>query len=50
MIAELGDDRDRIAALLDCEFSIARRGADSNWTIVISTLPWRKGSHVTAPR
>jgi hypothetical protein len=50
LIAELDHDRDRIAALLDCEFSVARRHPDSTWRIVISTLPWKKGSHVDPPR
>jgi hypothetical protein len=42
LVAELGDDRQAIAELVDCEFSVAeRRGQD--WTITASTLPWRSG-------
>lgn len=35
-------DRPMVEALLDCEFSVARRdGCD--WSITASTLPWREG-------
>jgi hypothetical protein len=37
------DQRARAEALVDCEFSYARRrGAD--WIIELSTVPWRQGS------
>lgn len=42
LVAELGDDRQAIAALLDCEFSVAERRGQ-HWTITASTLPWRSG-------
>ena len=42
LIAEAGGDRAAIEALLDCEFSFARRRA-GRWVIEASTLPWREG-------
>ncbi len=35
-------DRPLIEALLDCEFSVARRDG-CGWSITASTLPWREG-------
>lgn len=43
LAAECGDDRDRLVALVDCEFSFARR-RDGNYVIEASTLPWREGA------
>ncbi len=47
LVAECGDDRDRLVALVDCEFSfaLARSGDDGSPVFVIeaSTIPWRVG-------
>jgi hypothetical protein len=45
LVAECGDDRDALAALVDCEFSFARRDGDE-FRIEASTLPWREGQVV----
>ncbi len=45
LVAECGDDRDRLVALVDCEFSFARR-RDGDFVIEASTLPWREGAVV----
>lgn len=42
LIAEAGDDRAAIEALLDCEFSFARL-TNAGFVIEASTLPWREG-------
>ncbi len=42
LIGEAGGDRAAVEALLDCEFSFARRRA-GRWVIEASTLPWREG-------
>lgn len=40
-----GDDDARLRNLLDCEFSYARRtGAHEDYTVALSTLPWREGT------
>ncbi len=39
------DDVDRLRALVDCEFSYARRAPGSeDFVVALSTLPWREGS------
>jgi hypothetical protein len=44
------DDRDRLATLLDCEFSYARRDPPGDdYTILASTLPWREGAALDYP-
>ncbi|MFN8020829.1 MAG: hypothetical protein U0Q03_04800 [Acidimicrobiales bacterium] len=47
LVAECGDDRARLVALVDCEFSfaLARRGHDGSNVFVVeaSTIPWRVG-------
>lgn len=43
LVAECGDDQDRLVALVDCEFSFARR-RNGNYVIEASTLPWREGA------
>ncbi len=43
LIAEAEGNRPVIEALLDCEFSVARRRADGRFVIEVSTLPWRHG-------
>lgn len=43
LIAECGDDRDAVTAIVDCEFSFARRHGD-RFVIQASTLPWLEGS------
>lgn len=43
LVAECGDDRDRLVALVDCEFSFARRH-EGDYVIEASTLPWREGA------
>jgi hypothetical protein len=42
LVAECGDDRDAIIALVDCEFSFARRHGGV-FVVEASTLPWREG-------
>jgi hypothetical protein len=42
LIADCGDDRGALEALVDCEFSFARRG-ELHYVIEQSTLPWREG-------
>ncbi len=42
LIADARDDRAAIEALLDCEFSFARR-QERGFVIEASTLPWREG-------
>jgi hypothetical protein len=42
LAAEVGDDRAALVALVDCEFSFARRHGD-RFVIEASTLPWREG-------
>ncbi len=42
LVADCGDDRDGVIALVDCEFSFARRRDDA-FVIEASTLPWREG-------
>jgi hypothetical protein len=49
LLADCGDDRDRIVALVDCEFSFAlARPGDEGPVFVIeaSTIPWRVGEVV----
>jgi hypothetical protein len=42
--------RDRLEELVDCEFSYARRGrTGDDYTIVVSTLPWREGKSLGYP-
>ncbi len=43
LVDENATDRSLIESLLDCEFSVAELG-DTGWTIVASTLPWRRGA------
>ena len=39
------DSIDRVRALVDCEFSYARRDGDAaDYVIELSSLPWRQGS------
>lgn len=45
LVARCGDDRDRIVALVDCEFSFAVRRGD-RFVVAASTLPWREGTVV----
>jgi hypothetical protein len=45
LVAECGDDRDALAALVDCEFSFARCNGHE-FRIEASTLPWREGQVV----
>jgi hypothetical protein len=45
LVAECGDDRDTVTALVDCEFSFAVRH-DDQFVIKASTLPWREGQVV----
>jgi hypothetical protein len=43
-------ERDRLEELVDCEFSYARRaGSGDDYTIVVSTLPWREGKSLGYP-
>jgi len=43
-------ERDRLEELVDCEFSYARRaGSGNDYTIVVSTLPWREGKSLGYP-
>lgn len=42
LVRERGADVAAIAALVDCEFSVAERRGQ-HWTITASTLPWRTG-------
>ncbi len=42
LVAECGDDRDAVIALVDCEFSFARRIGDV-FVVQASTLPWLEG-------
>ena len=42
LLDEHEQDRSMVEALLDCEFSVARRDG-STWSITASTLPWREG-------
>jgi hypothetical protein len=43
-------ERDRLKELVDCEFSYARRAqAGDDYTIVVSTLPWREGKSLGYP-
>lgn len=44
-LARCGDDRDRLIALVDCEFSFATRLGD-RFVVEASTLPWREGTVV----
>ena len=46
LIAEAGDDRAAIEALLDCEFSFARLRGGA-FVIEASTLPWREGEAIS---
>lgn len=46
LIAACGDDRDAIVALVDCEFSFARRTDDGTYVVEASTLPWQEGTTV----
>lgn len=49
LVADCGDDRDRIVALVDCEFSfaLARPGEEGPvFVIEASTIPWRVGEVV----
>jgi hypothetical protein len=43
LVAECGDDRDRLVALVDCEFSFARSSGGDGFVIEASTIPWRVG-------
>lgn len=43
LVAECGDDRDRLVALVDCEFSFARSSDGDRFVIEASTIPWRVG-------
>lgn len=43
LVAECGDDRAALTAIVDCEFSFARLLGD-RFVIEASTLPWREGS------
>ena len=45
LVAECGDDREAVTALVDCEFSFARRRHDA-FVIEASTLPWLEGEVV----
>jgi hypothetical protein len=45
LVAECGDDRDRLVSLVDCEFSFARK-CDDGFVIQASTLPWREGAMI----
>ena len=45
LVDEHVNDRPMIEALLDCEFSVARR-LGGEWTVVSSTLPWQEGKVV----
>lgn len=47
VLAALGDEA-ALAALLDCEISFGKIGADGTWSITMSTIPWREGETVTA--
>src|SRR5690606_17880284 len=38
LVAACGDDRDSIVALVDCEFSFARRTDDGTYVVEASTL------------
>ena len=42
LVAECGEDRQAVIALVDCEFSFARRRGDA-FVIETSTLPWLEG-------
>jgi hypothetical protein len=42
LVAECRDDRQALIALVDCEFSFARR-QNHQFVICASTLPWRRG-------
>ena len=53
-LLELAQDaqyqRDRLEELVDCEFSYARRAEPGDdYTIVVSTLPWREGKSLGYP-
>lgn len=45
LVRRCGDDRDRLVALVDCEFSFALRRGD-RFVVEASTLPWREGTVV----
>lgn len=45
LVAACGDDRERLLALADCEFSFAVR-RDGEFVVEASTLPWREGAVV----
>ena len=47
LLDEYADDRATLEALLDCEFSVARR-VDGDWTVFASTLPWKQGAVIDA--
>jgi hypothetical protein len=47
LVAEAGDDRAAVEALVDCEFSFAvRRGSTDDAVVTASTHPWRVGEVV----
>lgn len=47
LVEAAGDDRERIAALLDCEFSVAiDEGDGDGYVITASTLPWLIGETI----
>jgi len=47
---DAGYERDRLEALVDCEFSYARRAkSGDDYDIVVSTLPWREGKSLGCP-
>jgi hypothetical protein len=43
LAAEAGDNLERLRALVDCEFSYARRRDGGDYVIELSTLPWLEG-------
>ena len=43
LVAECMDDRHRVHAYLDMEFSYAKSDNDNDYEIVLSTLPWKEG-------
>jgi len=47
LVAEAGDDHDAVAALVDCEFSLAEK-LHGQFVITHSTLPWRTGEQLDA--
>lgn len=46
LLSDLGDDRERICACLDCEISYGRTDGSEGWTIASSTLPFREGERL----